>query len=93
VAGGEFAAGCGCAGVAEEGWEWVSDAGEPNAAGTDAEGFGGAVGFLWTDPSITRNDPSGKSRGSSPTQAELGWGTRLRGGAGFRVGHPPWLVG
>jgi hypothetical protein len=40
----EPAAGCGCAGVAEEGWAGVSDAGEPDAAGTDAEGFGGAVG-------------------------------------------------
>jgi hypothetical protein len=31
--------------VAEEGWAGVSDAGQPDAAGTDAEGFGGAVGF------------------------------------------------
>jgi hypothetical protein len=29
--------------VAEEGWAGVSDAGESDAAGTDAEGFGGAV--------------------------------------------------
>ena len=37
-------------GVAEEGWAEASDAGEPDAAGTDAEGFGGAVGSAGADP-------------------------------------------
>jgi hypothetical protein len=41
-AGGEPAAGCGCDCVAEEGWRRVSDAGEPDAAGADAGGVGGA---------------------------------------------------
>jgi hypothetical protein len=31
--------------VAEEGWAGVSDARQPDAAGTDAEGFRGAIGF------------------------------------------------
>ena len=43
--GGEPAAGCGCDCVAEEGWAGVSDARQPDAAGTDAEGFRGAIGF------------------------------------------------
>ena len=42
--GGESASGCGCDRVAEEGWEGVSDAGEPGASGEDAEGDGW-VGF------------------------------------------------
>ena len=42
--GGEPAAGCGCNRLAEEGWEGVSDAGEPGASGEDVEGDGW-VGF------------------------------------------------
>src|ERR1039457_4780565 len=33
-------------------WAGVSDAGEPDAAGTDAEGFAGAVGAAGADPLI-----------------------------------------
>jgi hypothetical protein len=46
--------------VAEEGWAGVSDAGEPDAAGTDAEGFGGAVGSAGADP--THPHPSEQVR-------------------------------
>ena len=34
----------GCDRVVEEGWGGGSDARQPDAAGMDAEGFGGAVG-------------------------------------------------
>lgn len=42
--GGGPAAGCGCARVGEEGWRGVPDAGESDAAGTDVEGSGRALG-------------------------------------------------
>jgi len=38
------ASGCGCDRVAEEGWEGISDAGEPGASREDVEGDGW-VGF------------------------------------------------
>ena len=47
----------GCDRVAEEGWAGVSDAGQPDAAGTDAEGFRGAVGFHPAEQRPLAGDP------------------------------------
>src|SRR5580700_1845070 len=58
------ASGCGCDRVAEEGWEGVSDAGEPGASGEDAEGDGwvGYLDFLWCENEPLLNDQTGQTK-------------------------------
>jgi ATP-dependent DNA helicase RecG len=50
--------------VAEEGWEGVSDAGEPGASGEDAEGDGwvGYLDFLWCENEPLLNDQTGQTK-------------------------------